>query len=220
MWAKLYESEMVLPPKHARIFREALWNLSDQIGWDDSEDLWDDDTSVFGRLTQGQKQSVLLEVGRGLLDEHVNALPVTAVRAAAVYEVYETLQGLIAFDIEETGDTALRQMALEAMDEANCLDRTKHGPPPDREPGTRLSPGCSDKDDWLALIESLRTTVLDDYDFEMDSQFGDVDPAKAEWRKRSMGIPPEYFMEVPEDPNPARLLEVRRDLLQRVRGKP
>lgn len=219
MWAKLFEPAMILPPKHARLFREAVWYLSDQIGWEEWGDLWGEDMSVFDRLTQAQKQSVLLEVTRALLDERAEAPPVTAVRAAAVDQVYRTIEDMITFDIETDGGTHTREMLLGAMDEANYWENVNRSLPPDERPVMRPLPTCSDINEWADLLESLRTTVLEDRDFDMDAQFGDMAPEAAADLKRLMSITPDYFTHVPDDPTAERLRQIRRERLDLVGSK-
>jgi hypothetical protein len=214
MWSTLDEPEMTLPVKHARLFCEAVGYLSDQIGWDEWEDGWPDDSSVFDRLTQGQKQSVLLEVTRALLDEHTEAPPVTATRAAAVDQVYQTIEDIITADIESDGDTETREMLLEAMDEANYWDNVNSSLLPGEPPTVRPSPDCSDIDEWAHLVEVLRTTVLDDRDFDLDATIGDLDPEMTAELKRLMSIAPDYFADVPEDPTAERLEQIHRELLR------
>ena len=213
MWSNLNEPEMTLPAQHARLFCAAVGYLSDQIGWDEQEDWWSEDISVFDRLTQGQKQSVLLEVTRALLDEHTEAPPVTAARAAAVAQVYQTIEDMITADIETSGDMQTRVMLLEAMDEANYWDNANSSLPLGEPPVVPPSPDCSDVDEWAHFVEVLCNTVLDDRDFDLEATFGDLDPEKTAEVKRLMSIAPDYFTQVPEDPTPERLEQIHRELL-------
>ncbi len=212
MWSNLNEPEMTLPAQHARLFCAAVGYLSDQIGWDEQEDWWSEDISVFDRLTQGQKQSVLLEVTRALLDEHTEVSPVTAARAAAVAQVYQTMEELITADIESEGDSIMRVLLLDAMDEANYWDNVNTNLPLGEPPTVRPSPHSPDIDMWAFLVEVLCDTVLVDRDFEMEDTFGDVDPEKTAEIKRMMSIAPDYFTQVPEDPTPERLEQIHREL--------
>jgi hypothetical protein len=213
MWSNLNESEMTLPSKHARLFCAAVGFLSDQIGWTEQEDWWDDDHSVFDRLTQGQKQSVLLEVTRALLDKRAEAPPVTAVRAAAVAQVYQTVVDLITADIETDGDTEMRTMLLEAVDEADYWENVNLNLARGEPLVVPLSPACNDVDEWAYLVEVLCDTVLDDRDFEMEGTFSDLDPEETAELRRQMSIGPDYFTDVPEDPTPEQLEQIRRELL-------
>jgi len=213
MWSNLDEPEMTLPPKHARVFCAALGYLSDQVGWDEQEDWWHYDSSLFDRLTQGQKQSVLLEVTRALLDERVAVPPVTAARAAAVAQVYQTMEELITADIETEGDSWMRALLLDAMDEANYWENVNATRPLGEPPTVRPSPDSPDIDMWAFLVEVLSDTVLADRDFELEAAFGDLDPEKTAEVKRMMSIAPDYFTQVPEDPTPERLEKIHRELL-------
>ena len=218
MWAKLSEPETILPSKHARLFREAVWYLSDQIAWEEGDALWVEDVSVFDRLTQGQKQHVLLEVTRALLDERTKAPLVTAVRAAAVDQIYRTIENIIVSDIETDGSVTMRDRLLDAMDEANYWEDINSSLAPDEQPIVRPLPTSADISEWENLIESLRSTVLADRDFDLDAQFGDMDPEAATELKRQMSITPDYFAHVPDDPTTEQLQQIRRELLDLVRA--
>lgn len=219
MWPKLNEPNLVLPTKHAVLFRDALDYLSDLIGWDDWEDDgFDAGVAVFDRLTPGQKQAVLLEVGRALLQPQSPPPKITACLAGAVAAVYEALLGLIELEID-TRRTKLRRQVLAVLDEMNYWSAVNDGRLPDAEPFQCPRPNCSDLPVWMDIVEDLRTTVLDDYDFDMESTFLDVAPEAAAELKRTMNIDPDYFTDIPEDPTPERLRVVRRELLELTRAE-
>ncbi len=214
MWPKLGEPDLVLPAKHAVIFRAALAHLSDLIGWEDGEDdTFETGVAVFDRLTPGQKQAILLAAGRALLHTEAPPLHITACLAGAVAAVYETLLGLLELEME-TKRTRLRRQVLAVLDEMGYWTAVNDGRLPDEEPFKRPRPTCADLPVWMDIVEDLRTTVLDDYDFDMESSFLDVAPDAAAELKRTMNIAPDYFTDIPEDPTPKRLRDVHRELLE------
>lgn len=214
MWPRYGEPDFALPPKHAEIFGVALGYLSDLI---DSED-WESDgfptgVAVFDQLTQGQRQVALLEVARALLQTDGPTPKVAAYLAAAVAAVYETLLGLIELDIDtDKRQTKVRGQVLDALDEMNYWAGANDALLPDEEPAKRPSKRCADPEVWAEFVEALRTEVLEDYDFEMESSFVDLDPQASSALKRSMNIDPDYFTDVPEDPQRDRLEAIRREL--------
>ena len=213
MWQIFGDPPFILPPRHAAVFRGAASYLSSDVGWEDwqHDNCWTDDT-VFDRLTQGQKQVALLQVSRALLDPQTAPPRVTAVLAATMDAVYKTLLMLIELEIEQDESTEVRELVLQAMDELNYWEDVNDGLEPGEEPVVRPSPNCADNDFWDMLVESLETDILEDFDFDMDAHFGDLDPAQAAVKKRLMNIHPDYFTDVPEDPPPQELEKVRHAL--------
>ena len=197
MWSRLYEPPLVLPPKHAAVFRYAasiLFDLTEDLGDDDS----DTDGDVFERLTRGQKLAAILVVAKALLDAASEPPELTAALAATGWAIYDYLESAITIEMD-SGETTVRKMVLEAVEELG-----------EREP---LAPESSDMDKWSELVEALRYEVLlDDHDFKMESMFLDAPPDKAAAAKAEMHIDPDYFVTPVEDPSPQRLREIRTEL--------
>lgn len=105
-------------------------------------------------------------------------------------------------------------MLLEAMAETNYWQEVNDGRGPDDEPITPLSADSNDVDKWNDLIESLRTNILEDYDFEMDGDIADMEPDRAEEIKTFMNIKQDYFVALVEDPGPERLIQIRSEIRQ------
>lgn len=214
MWPKSGEPRFVLPPKHAMIYSIALRHLSDLIGWEDWENEgWESGIAVFDRLTPGQKQVALLEAARALLHASAKAPKVSAYLAASVAAVYETLRDLIHMDIEsDNRRTKLRGQMLAALNEMDYWSIVNESLLPEEEPTKRPPKQCADREVWTGFVEVLRTEVLDDYDFDMESSFADVDPETGAALKQGLNIDSDYFTDVPEDPAHDRLREVQREL--------
>ena len=77
---------------------------------------------------------------------------------------------------------------------------------------------CADLEEWADLVNALRDQVLEDYDFAMESELIDLEPAAAGAVKRFLNIDRDYFVAVPEDPSPERLASMRRALTALLRG--
>lgn len=221
MWPNSYKPDFVLPPNHARLFCAGLGYLSDQVGWQDSEDhTWEGSTPVFARLTQGQKQVALLEVARALLREDVEAPNVTAVLAATVAEVYDILIALIEFEIDrEEPSTELRRLVLAALEEADLWTCMNDARPPGEERASPPSGSCGDIQEWEALIEALQTEILEDRDFAMEDTFMDADPEATTTVKDTLNIDADYFTAIPEDPPRKKLQAVRQELHELLEAK-
>ena len=202
MWAKYSEPPLVLPPKHAAVFRYAASGLVD---FSDDDDLDDGETSgdVFDKLSRGERLAAILVVSKALLDSATESPEDTAALAATVSAIYDYLEAVIDAEAEAGETTIVRSMVLEALDEKdywNIVGRR------------RLSPRSRKMDEWSHLVEALRGEVLEDEDFKMESRFLDASPDKAAHLKAEMHIDPDYFVTPVEDPSPKRLDEIRKEL--------
>ena len=211
MWQPLYDPPFVLAPKHAAAFRIAAGTFSDFVGWEHWEDDWPGiGIAVFDNLTQHQKQASILMVAKALLDPACEPPDVTAVLAGTVDAIYVNLESLIELEIGH--EARVRQLVLEAMDECDYWNDVNDGLEPDEEPVTRPEPACDDLDEWKELIEALRSEILEDYDFEMESEFIDMPPDAGAKLKRELNIDPDYFVALVEDPTPERVVAIWREL--------
>jgi hypothetical protein len=143
---------------------------------------------------------------------------VHAVQAGAVYEVYGVLEDLIMMEIDAGEETALRQLLIAAMDEAEYWDELNDDLLPNEEPIVRPAPSSKDLNEWSTLIDELRTTILDDYDFHFEPTFRQGPPDMVTATMRFLSIPPNYFTSVPDDPKPKRIPEIQREFRKLVRG--
>jgi hypothetical protein len=198
MWSNSVGTPLILPPKHATVFREAAADFSEYA--DFLEDAGDDET-VFERLTRGQKQLAILVVVRALLDPASEPPEITAVLAGTVAAIYEHLQTIVAVEIDEREGTTIRRMLLDALNEMDYYQK--------EEP---LSPECEDMDEWSEAVEALGDSVLEDHDFEMEAQVLDAPPEEAAAFKALMRIHPDYFVRTIDDPSPQGLERIREEL--------
>ena len=214
MWACRTDAEQILPPQHALVFRVALGCLADFIGWEDWASPWESGLSAFDRLTAGQQQAVLGTVGRALLQTQAPAPRVTAVLAATVRAIYDTLFSLIETDVRsEDRPPDLRQQVLAALEEINYWSQVRDGRTTQEPPSDPIAPGCDDLEQWANLIDVLREEVLEDEDYALEDNLIDLEPRTAAAMKHLLAIDRDYFISVPEDPTPERLVELLREVL-------
>jgi hypothetical protein len=213
MWPRFHEPPLVLPPRHAAVFRRSAASLSDQVGWDDFADDWaDTEIAVFDSLTQGQKQAAILFVAKALLIPEVEEPAVTAALAVTVDVIYRELLTLIEIEMSLSGETTARRMVLEALAEMEYWEKVNSSLEQHEEPVRPPGPESTDYAEWSFLVDTLRQEILEDYDFEMAKTILDLPPDLAAGLKRQMNIDPDYFVAVVEDPSPERLQEVRSEL--------
>lgn len=157
-----------------------------------------------------------MAIANALLQQSAEPPAVTAVVAATVAEVYDTLRMLIACEIDDESTTELRSLLLAAMHEADYWNTVNHPIPPDEEPVTPPAETCTNMDEWEMLIEALETDILEDYDFAMEETFMDADPERSAALKRRLNIDPD-FTEVPDDPPRDKFPALRRELNELLR---
>jgi hypothetical protein len=207
------DDELVLQPKHALIFKTGAGSLLSRVGEKYMEE-WETGVFVFDELTPGANHAAILAVAKALLDPLVEAPDVTAVLAGTVDAIYREFEGLLESEIAFAEEVDLRQMVLDAMEECGHWEAVKDAFPDDEDEQPPRPPAadCNDSDEWSWLIESLRETLLEDYDFDMAERFLDMAPEAAANLKKRMNIDPDYFVAVVRDPSPAELTEIRREL--------
>ena len=216
MWENYFDEPFVLKPKHAAVFRVAAACLSDAVGWDADEfeeDYSEMGIAVFDNLSRAQKQVAILTASKALLDPAVEPPTVTAALAGTVHAIYCELECLIELECDGE-ETSVRQMLLKAIAETNYWEEVNDGRGPDDELVMPLSADSDDLDRWGDLVESLRTEILEDYDFEMDRDIADMDPKHAAELKKNLNINPDYFVAVVEDPGSERLTQIRSEIRQ------
>lgn len=110
-----------------------------------------------------------------------------------------------------------RRQVLAVLDEMDYWSAVNDGRMPDAEPFKRPRPNCAELPVWMDIVEDLRMSVLDDYDFDMESTFLDMAPEAAAEIKRTMNIESDYFTVIPEVPSAERLRLVRCELQELTR---
>lgn len=58
---------------------------------------------------------------------------------------------------------------------------------------------CDEIDEWELAIESLRSRILADEDWQMEALAMDLAPQKSQSMKQNLGIQRDYFVDIPPD---------------------
>ena len=213
MWEIFGAEPFVLAPKHAAVFRAAAASLSDFVGWEAcSDDYCDMGVAVFDKLSQGQKQLAILTVAKALLDPNVEPPTISAVLAGTIHAIYCQLECLIEIDAFRGRESGVRQLLFEAIAEKDEAKEAEGVLDADTEPTTPLSAESDDLERWNDLVESLRSNVLEDYDFAIDSNIANMSPQQAAALTKLMNIDPNYFVAVVEDPVPEQLKQIQSEI--------
>jgi hypothetical protein len=144
---------------------------------------------VFDELQRGQKLFALYRAGRALLRPDEPAPELTAYLDGAVASIYRHALGMLALEIEEPGvtiDPSWRRQVLDAARQCGEFDEL-----PDEN--------SRDQEDWELLMACLETMVVGDTDFEAQDRL-DADPDMTRKMDELMGVPANYYTEVPYDP--------------------
>jgi hypothetical protein len=201
----------VLQRAERQLFVAALGTLVDMLASDE----FDTGVQVIGDLTRNQQIATYHAMARALLDPKEMPPPLTAILEGAVASVYQQIQNMIAWELDDADDDdedsgggglnerpTWRETAATAGRELGIED------PPD--------PDDMDLDHWNLLVECLSDHVLWDKDWEMLDQL-DADPDAAERAKDELGIDPDYFVAVPADPSDAQVEQLLADLVRWTR---
>jgi hypothetical protein len=179
------EGERILLGAERRLFEESLGMMVDLLSEGDT----DFGVQPFDELQRGQKLFALYRAGRGLLAPDEPAPELTAFLEATVAAVYRFIQGQVVQEIEEpdfaTADPSWRSMVLDAIRQRGDVEDI----PDESDP---------DISQWEFLMECLQNGVLWDNDLEMQEGM-DIDPDTSRSLKRILGIPDNYYIEVPSD---------------------
>lgn len=181
--------ERVLQGAEAALFRQGLGEVFSLLEADHEAE-WSFGAGPFDELQRGQKLAVLAQVARGLLCQDPMPL-LTAVLEATVAAVYRRVRESVELEIHdpclESEPTYWRQLALDAFREAVYDDDL-----PDA--------ACDDLGEWELLIYCLTDRILWDEDWADGDLYVDLDPEVGRQLKQTMGIDPDYYVEVPPDP--------------------
>ena len=205
------DGEITLKGREAEEIRELLGYIYEQIDDPHAEDIeYPTSVRLFFNLEPRQQLAVLLDVGSALLEEDYPAPKMTAVREAAVAAIYDTLYTLteIEIDGERMGmkPGPIRKSILEIVPTIVDDEYLEEFPLPDAS--------CQDMSEWDSLIEVMRSHVLGDQDWDMEEDFVDLAPEKAELLKKMCTIPDDYYTDVAPDPTESELAKIRKGLTE------
>ena len=191
--------ERTLDGAEARVFAEALLCLLDEAFMDRFED-YPSGVNCFDDLTYGQKVTVLVTVGNGLLRKDVPVVELTAALEAAIAAVFEKLRDIVMLEVDEPDlGTPSRQLvvaARQAMEAEEIPD-----------------PTCEDPGEWDVEIQELADAILWDADYESGDLYLDQPPEELQTLEELTGVAEGYYRWTPEDlsaeQTAARVFELR-----------
>jgi hypothetical protein len=199
----------VLKGPERRLFVTSLAMIVDLLRTDD----FAVDIPVFDNLQQNQKVAVLHTIASALLHEEIPAPDLTAVIEGAVASVFEHVRSMVILEIKLPADKKFfgeklptwRELVLGAARELELEEFPHHK--------------SRDHDMWNFLIECLIGTVLWDNDYEAENRL-DASPETSRPLKSILGIPENYYVDIPWDPSDEdtdKLLQELHDLTRDCR---
>jgi hypothetical protein len=202
------DGDRVLTPGEWALVRAGLG-----LAWDAVEIAHESGTEdatgvrVFDVLQPGQQVALLALVGTALTDPAAPAPPLTAATEGASAAMFAQLTAWLEVELDTGEETECRRLILAAVGEAAGCD----GPLP--EP-TETDPG-----EWELLLEEVEARLFWDADWEMGDVFLDLPPEEVRADMVLHGIDPDYFLDVPNDPDDTGLKAARRTLAE-LTGRP
>jgi hypothetical protein len=180
------EGERTPQGAEARLFRYGLSRAVDELT--EVPDDCEFGIGSFDRMTTGQRLTGLYRAASALLDERVPMLKLTQPIEASVAAVYRVIADDAVLEAEsgEKDFCMARSLVVEAMQEAE-FDEI-----PDQH--------CTDSSEWELCVECLKDRVQFDEDFEDFDDLTDKPPEVQSAVGKLMGIAPDYFAHVLDDP--------------------
>ena len=181
------------------LVREVIHYLLDQIlvGIEINEPHLTD-VPIFDALQPTQQLVMLSQVAQGLLNCHVDPVPLTAINEGTIYALFSELRALIEveIDFERRGasrDNTIRTAAVDVWIQHNQWDIAAGDK--DNTP----APNSLDVDHWAWFVEMIADQILWDRDFDLDGLVADIQPEKADQLKAYLGIEQNYYSTVAPD---------------------
>lgn len=198
--------ERTLLGAERRMVMSAGWGLADSISADAPEGNARFGIVLFDRLTWQQQMMMLERVLTALVEPTIPAPPSTALLDATVAAIYAQVFTSVEIELDNARmdlDSPLseedyfdvRQEILEALREPVDSDEPIEESPEGGWP-TIL---CDEIDEWEMAIESLRSRILADEDWQMEAITMDLAPQASKSLKNDMGIQRDYFIDIPPD---------------------
>ena len=198
--------ERTLHGAERRMVMSAGWGLVDFISVAAPDDKAMFGIVLFDRLTWQQQIMMLEKVLTALVEPTIPALQSSALLDATVAAIYTQVHTSVEIELDNArmeldsslGDEnyfEVRQEILEALREPVDSDE----PIEDSPEGGWPTILCDEIDEWELAIESLRSRILADEDWQMEALAMDLAPQKSRSMKQEMGIQRDYFIGIPPD---------------------
>jgi hypothetical protein len=183
------QGERTLQGAEARLFRYGLSRAVDELT------MLPDDTELgigsFDRMTFGQRLTGLYLAAAALLDEQAPVLKLTQPIEASVATVYQVIADDAVMEAELLDLMAVRPLIVETMREAGFEEV------PD--------PRCSDVSEWEICVDSLKDLIQFDDDYDDFDDLTDTAPEVMAATSSLLGIDPDYFSHVLDDPSDSEI---------------
>ena len=178
------EGFRLLDSNEVKVFTPALFSLINNLKHCDN---YCTGVLFFDEHQFNQKIAVLSQVSCSLLSDRAEPPKISAAVEGAVRAVFAELFSLLqceaGADFDNPGHYELRQLGID------CFDAWV------RRPG----PIDADISRWGYLVQLLRERIVWNEAWT-DSRIMDLPPGENKFAKLSLGIPADYFTDVPEDP--------------------
>ena len=198
--------ERTLLGAERRMVMSAGWGLADTIHAEAPQGNVQFGIVLFDRLTWQQQFLMVEKVLTALLEPTIPTPPSTALMDATVAAIYAQLYTSVEIELDdarmdrdesldEENHFEVRQEILEALREPVDSDEPMEESPEGGWP-TLL---CDEIEEWELAIESLRSRILADEDWQMETLAIDLAPDTSKSLKKEMGIQRDYFIDIPPD---------------------
>ena len=198
--------ERTLLGAERRMVMSAGWGLADTISAEAPQGNVQFGIVLFDRLTWQQQFLMVEKVLTALLEPTIPTPPSTALMDATVAAIYAQLYTSVEIELDdarmdrdesldEENHFEVRQEILEALREPVDSDEPMEESPEGGWP-TLL---CDEIEEWELAIESLRSRILADEDWQMETLAIDLAPDTSKSLKKEMGIQRDYFIDIPPD---------------------
>jgi len=198
MW-NTQHGERVLVNAEAKLFAASVW---DMVQSEMLEENLHEDVPVFAALTYPQKIATLHQVTHALFRPDVPVPELTAVLAGTVGAVLQNVSMHIEAEVTaETGNTSFRTLVGQACREVVDEAKEEFKFPED---------SCDGLDEWEFCVGCLHDSLLEDDDYLGEGMYVDLPPEKGAALRAWMGVKPEYFQAIADDPTQPQM-EILRD---------
>lgn len=213
MW-NMRNGSLVLTKAEWELFSIGLDLLQDSIEEDIRTGTDDSDTgvTVFDHLTPEQKLSLLADTTLALVDAATPIPYQTAANEGAIAAIFSTISGEVEKELEfakmEGSDE--KSVDIRRMLRAVCNRAGEREEPLPGEDST-------DFDEWDWLLHEFKSQIFWDTDYAMGDEFLDLPPYIAQQSMKCLGIDPDYYVAIPDEPDWRRLTSARQTLARLLR---
>jgi hypothetical protein len=205
MW-RMRDGNRVLTEVEWSLLRIGLALLQDSIEEDIRSDADDADTGipVFDRLTPEQKLALLADTAQALRDPAIPMPRHTAANEGAIAAVFSMIRDDLETELDIAGikDDEEKPTSTRRLLRAVCEESEERETPLPDETAT-------DAEEWEWLLEEFEERIFWDTDFAMGDEFLDSPPDEARENLRRLGIDPDYYLAMPDEPGEAGLIAAR-----------